>query len=300
MTATVTPIPVGGAPPLAYPADWYPDPWRVAPLRWFDGSAWTPILRGPYGEAWPLPMAAPTFLAKGPGIRGGGVAAVGAAVGFAASLVLGVAFILNDQGAPINVNSTWFLLVSQLALWIGFVGAVVVASRKNGTGSLRTDYGLSLPRLGDLWRGLTGGLVARVIPLLLLIVIVLAGSGFGSPNDASPKVLGVVPSGIGGWIVVVGLAVVGAPIVEELFFRGLIQGAFTRRVGPIPAIFVTALIFSAAHILSEGLLAPLVLFPAAVILGYLRHKTGRLAAGMVAHSVFNASMFLLFLVPAFR
>jgi hypothetical protein len=300
VTATVIPVPVAAAPPLAFPADWYPDPWRVAPLRWWDGSAWTPILRGPYGEAWPLPMAAPAFVPKGPGIRGGGVAAVGAVVGFAASIVVGVGFILNDQGVSINVNSTWFLLASQAALWVGFVGAVMVASHKNGTGSLRTDYGLSLPRLGDLWRGLTGGLLARLIPLLLLIVIVLAGSGFDAPNGASPRVLGVVPSGIAGWIVVVGLAVVGAPIVEELFFRGLIQGAFSRRVGPIPAIFVTAMIFSVAHILSEGLLAPLVLFPAAVILGYLRHKTGRLAAGMVAHAVFNASMFLLFLVPAFR
>jgi membrane protease YdiL (CAAX protease family) len=43
-----------------------------------------------------------------------------------------------------------------------------------------------------------------------------------------------------------------------------------------------------------------VLFPIALLLGYLRHKTGRLAAGMVAHATFNASVLLLFLVPALR
>jgi hypothetical protein len=96
------------------------------------------------------------------------------------------------------------------------------------------------------------------------------------------------------------LAVVGAPLVEELFFRGLLQGAFTRRIRAIPALFVTAIIFSFAHVLNEGLLALVALFPMAVVLGYLRYRTGRLAAGMAAHALFNASLFLLFLVPAFR
>ena len=68
----------------------------------------------------------------------------------------------------------------------------------------------------------------------------------------------------------------------------------------MPALFITALIFSFAHVLNEGPLAPIALFPMAVILGYLRWRTGRLSTGMVAHALFNASLFLLFLVPAFR
>lgn len=120
------------------------------------------------------------------------------------------------------------------------------------------------------------------------------------PNTASPTVLGVSPSGTAGWLLLIALAVIGAPLIEELFFRGLVQDAFTRRIGAVPALFVTAIIFSFAHILNEGLLAPLALFPMAVVLGYLRYRTNRLAAGMVAHALFNASVFLLFLVPAFR
>jgi uncharacterized protein len=148
--------------------------------------------------------------------------------------------------------------------------------------------------------GMAGAVVGRFLPLIVLICLVIAGSGFGTPNGAAPSILGVTPSGIAGWVVVVGLAVIGAPLVEELFFRGLLQGAFTRRVGAVPALFVTAFIFSFAHVLSEGLLAPLALFPMALVLGYLRYRTGRLAAGMVAHALFNASLFALFLVPAFR
>ena len=83
---------------------------------------------------------------------------------------------------PIDVNDPWYILASQLALWVGFVGAVVVASRRNGTGNLCADYGLSWPRLKDLWLGLVGSVLGRILPLLVLICIVVAGSGFGTPN----------------------------------------------------------------------------------------------------------------------
>lgn len=283
-----------------FPPSWYPDPWGIAPWRWWDGRQWTPIIFGPYGEAWPLPVLhAPAFVPNGPGIKGGGVAAIGAGVGLVGGLAVAIAYAISSSG-PIDGNNPWYLLASQLALWVGFVGAVVVASRINGTGSLAADFGLSWPRLKDWWLGFVGGWVGRFLPLLVLICIVVAGSGFGTPNGASPTILGVTPSGTAGWVVVILLAVIGAPLVEELFFRGLIQGAFTRRIGAVPALFTTAIIFSFAHVLSEGILAPVALFPMALVLGYLRHRTGRLAAGMVAHALFNASLFLLFLIPAFR
>ncbi len=282
-----------------FPPNWYPDPWQIAPWRWWDGRQWTPVIYGPYGEAWPLHLSPPSLVPKGPGIKGGGVAAVGAGVGLVGTIAVAIAYAISTAG-PIDGHDPWYLLASQLVLWVGFVGAVVVASRLNGTGSLSADYGLSWPRLKDWWLGFLGGWVGRILPLIVLICIVVTGSGFGTPNGASPTILGVTPNGTAGWVVVITLAVVGAPVVEELFFRGLLQGAFTRRIGAIPALFTTAIIFSFAHILNEGLFAPVALFPMAVVLGYLRYRTGRLAAGMVAHSLFNASLFLLFLVPAFR
>jgi membrane protease YdiL (CAAX protease family) len=293
--ASTVELPAAGV----FPPDWYRDPWGIAPWRWWDGSQWTPVLYGPYGEAWPVALVAPPFVPKGPGIKGGGVAAVGAGVGLVATIAVAVAYAIGAPGS-LDVNDPWYLLASQLALWVGFVGAVVVASHMNGTGSLTADYGLSWPRPKDLWLGFLGSWAGRILPLIVLVCIVVAGSGFGSPNAASPRILGVTPSGTAGWAVLVSLAVIGAPLVEELFFRGLLQGAFTRRIGAVPALFVTASIFSFAHVLNEGLLAPLVLFPMAVVLGYLRYRTGRLAAGMVAHALFNASVFLLFLIPAFR
>jgi membrane protease YdiL (CAAX protease family) len=294
------PAPLGPPAGPTYPPRWHPDPWRIAPLRWWDGTRWTPVLYGPYGEAWPLAAyLPPPFVPKGPGIKGGGIAAIGVGVGVAGTVAVAVVFALVQGNAFVG-DDPWYLLASQLALWVGLLGAVFVASRRNGTKSLVRDYGLSWPTASDLGNGVLGGLAARVLPTVVVVLIAIGNSRLRNPGTAPPTVLGISPSGTMGWLVVVALAVIGAPVVEELFFRGLLQGAFTRRVGAVPAIFVTALIFSVAHITSEGPTAPIILFPSGVILGYLRFRTGRLAAGMVAHATFNASLFLLLLVPALR
>ena len=285
---------------LARPG-WYADPWRIAPHRWWDGRTWTPILRGPYGEAWPTyptwVSAPPPVEPKGPGIQGGGIAAIGALVGIALSTFIGVGLAIFDN---MSLNDPWLLLGSQLGLWVGFVGAVIVASRQNGTGSLAADYGLSWPSTADLGLGVLGGTIGRLIPTALALLVALAGGMSSSATRRAPTILGTQPRGDFGWSVVVVLAVVGAPLVEELLFRGLVQGAFSRRVGAVPAIYITAIIFSFAHIFNEGPAAPLLILPGGLILGYLRHRTGRLAAGMIAHATFNATVFLLLLVPVFR
>jgi uncharacterized protein len=262
-------------------------------LRWWDGYQWSPHLQGF------RPVVVPERPPKGPGIKGGGIAAIGAGVGLAGSIAVAIAFFVANHGY-LYADDPWYQLSSELALWCGFLGAVVVASIRNGTRNLSADFGLAWPKLQDLYRGLLGGMVARVPAFLLVLVVVLAGNQLDTPNNTGRQIDGMTPDGRAGWVIAILLVVVGAPIVEELFFRGLIQGAFTRRIGAVRAIFVTALIFSFAHVLNEGPLAPFVLFPAALVLGYLRYRTGRLAAGMIAHSMFNALALVVLLIPGFR
>jgi membrane protease YdiL (CAAX protease family) len=293
-------LPEDDTPNRTYVPGWYPDPWSIAPLRWWNGREWTAGLYGPYGEAWPVADVG-EFVAKGPGIAGGGVAAVGACLGVFGSFVVAIIYLIINHSVTTNFQHPWYLLVSELPLWAGFVGAVTVASKLNGTGNWALDFGLSWPRARDAMLGVVSGALSRLWPLAVaLLVIIAAHQSLSSPSSSSVKIVGVTPVSVSGWIVVAFVTVVGAPIIEELFFRGLIQGAFTRRTGPVPAIFITALIFAVIHVTDEGVFAPIILFPLAVMLGYLKHRTGRLAAGMVAHATFNATLFAVFLIPAFR
>ena len=78
---------------------------------------------------------------------------------------------------------------------------------------------------------------------------------------------------------------VGAPIIEEIFYRGLCQGALLKRgMHPAVAILITAVVFGLSH--GELLQLPaLVLFGA--VAGWLAHRTGRLGPGIAAHVAFN-------------
>jgi membrane protease YdiL (CAAX protease family) len=74
-------------------------------------------------------------------------------------------------------------------------------------------------------------------------------------------------------------------IGEELIFRGIIQKQFGLILkNPIPAIWISAFIFSAIHFQFEGLLPRMAL---GVVLGYLYYWTGNLWVPIIAHAFNN-------------
>lgn len=178
--------------------------------------------------------------------------------------------------------------VSQVGLWTGMVGSVVLASRRKGTGSLADDFGFRA-RWSDLALGL---LVAAVVQLVALpLLAYLLGPLLGHPKVSGP-VQDLVDKSTGPAFIGLVLTVsVGAPIVEELFFRGLLLRSLQRRLPDGLAIAITAVTFGLAH--GSGLPADavvlvilsLTLFGA--VLAVVATRTGRLGPGMVAHSLFN-------------
>jgi membrane protease YdiL (CAAX protease family) len=81
------------------------------------------------------------------------------------------------------------------------------------------------------------------------------------------------------------VVIVGAPVVEELFFRGLVLRSLQRRFGDGWAVAGSAVAFGLAHFEPLQLPALVVL---GVVLGVLALRTGRLGPGMFAHGAFNA------------
>lgn len=80
------------------------------------------------------------------------------------------------------------------------------------------------------------------------------------------------------------LLTVGAGLVEELLFRGLMMGLLLKRGGPVRAIVLSSLAFGFAHVLGFKL-APT--FAIGLVLGALRWRTGSVIPGMIVHASHN-------------
>jgi membrane protease YdiL (CAAX protease family) len=95
-------------------------------------------------------------------------------------------------------------------------------------------------------------------------------------------------------LLLLGVAVV-APIVEELFFRGMLYPLLWRRLPGWLAIVVNAAIFAALHFIP--ILLP-VLFVMGLLLTFVRARTNSVIPGILIHALNNA-VFVLAIYAAF-
>lgn len=209
-----------------------------------------------------------------------------ALLGIAAGETVGSALALVVASASgTSVTSAGPELVGELGLWAGMLAAVMLASRLHGSGSLRNDFGLLL-RPVDLAVGI--GVAAVGLTLVQVVGVALAGTRFAGSNTQILKGENGHPVGV---VVITLLVAVGAPVFEELFFRGLIRSALASRFGGHGAVWGQAVLFGLAHVgEAHGLgnvsvVLSLVLLGA--VLGYSAMLTRRLGGGMVGHGLFN-------------
>jgi uncharacterized protein len=207
-----------------------------------------------------------------------GIVLSGIALGVASSAV----GFHQTSGAPIPLTVT---VCDLLGLWMGLVGGVVLYYRLWGSGHPGDDLGLAIRPLDVVVGAVVGAGTQLVLIPLLYLPFERADKTLSHRLSAPAK--SDTSAVHGGWqtAVLILFLAVGAPIVEELFFRGLLLRSLTRWLGPVPAIVISAVVFGLAHY--ELLQLPaLIIF--GLFLGILAYKTGRLGPGMVAHSVFNA------------
>ena len=82
------------------------------------------------------------------------------------------------------------------------------------------------------------------------------------------------------------VAILGAPVVEEILFRGILYPAIKQRGWPKLALWGTSLLFALTHANTATFL-PLTFF--AMVLVFLYERTGNLLAPILTHSLFNAA-----------
>jgi membrane protease YdiL (CAAX protease family) len=76
-------------------------------------------------------------------------------------------------------------------------------------------------------------------------------------------------------------------LCEETFFRGWLLGTLRRRLGPVPAITIQAVLFSLFHVSPLSIVA---LALVGVYLGWLFDRCGTIFASMTAHGLYNATI----------
>lgn len=264
-------LPTADGPPAPTPPGWYADPWAVASFRWWDGDVWTGWAAGPPPRPTRPDPASPTFSPWGALFVGTATVAT-----IFVARAVGHAFDYRRAGLA---TAAFYVL-----LFCGMVGACLLASRWFGSGSLVRDFGWRIRTLDVAW-----GLVTLVASTVLRVVFALVvGTDRGSAADfrdgitAHHDVLAV-------FLVA---ALVGAPLFEELVFRGVIQRGLTKLAGKHVAIVAQGVLFGFYHVVGAFDLVSVFyvgsLSLIGIVLGVAADRTGRLGPGMVAHFLSNA------------
>ena len=195
----------------------------------------------------------------------------------------------------------WATLFGYLCVWVPLLGAIVVAGARRGPGFWLYDLRFSVHPMDLIW-GLAVGLLARTVTSLIEI------AGYGSVGTAGVTLGETVYDGW--WLFGAVLApVLLAPVIEELFFRGLVLRAVHsqaakhagQRAASAIAIGVSGLTFALMHLAAldfSSTATVVVVASSTLIFGlaaaWVSLATGRIGGAIMAHVTFNA----LVIVPA--
>lgn len=172
------------------------------------------------------------------------------------------------------------------ATWAVMVTAVIVASRRFGTGDVLADYGATFRPI-DL-AGIPLGVATQllVIPLLYVPLRRLWPDTFS--NEQIEERAQDLANRAGGWLTVllVLVVVVGAPLVEEFVYRGLLQRSVSVAIGTGFGLVSTSAWFALVHFSPVEYPG---LFVAGLAFGGCVALTGRIGPAIVTHAAFNAT-----------
>ena len=146
----------------------------------------------------------------------------------------------------------------------------------------------------DVAIGIGAGLFLQVPIMVIVGILMNLILGDFAPSGRALTLIDSINSPIA--LIALFLAVaVGAPVVEEFFYRGIVQGALVERLGGIPGVLIASIIFGAVH-LNVIEFVPLTI--AGLGFGLLAWKTGRLLPAIVAHMTFNTFTLIVLLLSS--
>jgi CAAX protease family protein len=203
----------------------------------------------------------------------------------ASALIIGASGADDLDSVPIPT-----LFAGVAATWVAYLVGMWAASRRSGSGDFIEDYRVRFATVDLL--GLPIGVLTQLVlvPLLYLPLSELWPDTF-SEDRLSENAEKLVDRADGASMVLLVLMVcLFAPVVEELVYRGLLQGSLEARFDRVVALVVTAAWFAVIHFRP-------VEYPGLFLFGLVAGAgllfTGRLGLPILAHLAFNVTGLLL-------
>jgi len=191
---------------------------------------------------------------------------------------------------PMLFTAVFLAALPLLVFWPVFFG--------QKTAEVRDSLGLSIRSFRSAVTEIVLGplsYLASIIPLLGVLILysfLLVYLGIDASRGAHPIVPLLASSQDRVTILcTILLAVVIAPIVEEIMFRGAFYSWLRSRLGAFVSILTSALIFAAVH--PQGVIGIVPLTFIGALLAFLREWRNSLLAPMLAHACFNGGTLLL-------
>ncbi len=164
------------------------------------------------------------------------------------------------------------------------------ASRRSGSDDMVEDYAIRFRAVDVI--GLPIGVLAQLV-LIPLVYLPLRGIWPDTFSDdrLSETAEDLVDRATGGAMVLLVLMVcVGAPVVEELVYRGLLQRSFAARFSHVLAWLAASAWFAVIHFRPVEYPG---LFAFGLVAGACLLVTGRLGMSIATHVAFNVTGLLL-------
>jgi hypothetical protein len=150
---------------------------------------------------------------------------------------------------------------------------------------LAADTGLVIS--GSDWWGVPAGMGLQIAIALVTAPIIVWIWPDGPPSQSVAEVAESSETLMEQLLVLVVVAV-GAPIIEEMIFRGMLLSILARSLNRWPAILVSAAIFAAIHLFDPNAIAVIPgLFLLGIVLGWVAIRRGDLSLAIAMHSGIN-------------
>lgn len=204
------------------------------------------------------------------------------------NLLAGTGKIRSQEISGIIATNIVSQVVEYIFMWAGLLLCALFFAN-NYSRDWRSDLGWKME-----WR--------KDLPLAIAVVLItwfavgIYAIGFQKLTHTSVQNLGnssavLHPHSHWRWVFAI-IAICCAPVVEEIFFRGLTLYTLAARYGSVVGVIVSAILFAVVHVQttlkSSEVTCGLILI-VGLIFGFVKVKTGRLGVTILAHMLFNGA-----------